>query len=86
MFPLPVSPDFIFTLNGKTPIGNYSELRQKIDKASGNKSWVSHDLRLVARSLMSRAGVNADVAERCAGHLISGVRGLYDHYEYYRET
>src|SRR5262249_36215608 len=44
-----------------------------------------HDLRRTARSLMSRAGVNADIAERCLGHVIPGIRGVYDRHEYYRE-
>ena len=34
---------------------------------------------------MSRAGVNADIAERCLGHVIPGVRGVYDRHEYHRE-
>ena len=34
---------------------------------------------------MSRAGVDADIAERCLGHVIPGVRGVYDRHEYYRE-
>ena len=34
---------------------------------------------------MSRAGVNADIAERCLGHVIRGVRGVYDRHAYYDE-
>ena len=34
---------------------------------------------------MSRAGVSADVAERCLGHVISGVRGTYDRHAYFDE-
>ena len=34
---------------------------------------------------MSRAGVSADVAERCLGHVIGGVRGIYDRHEYHAE-
>jgi hypothetical protein len=34
---------------------------------------------------MSRAGVNADHAERCLGHVITGVRGVYDRHEFHRE-
>ena len=47
--------------------------------------WTLHDLRRTARSLMSRAGVNADHAERCLGHVIAGVRGTYDRHEYHAE-
>ena len=34
---------------------------------------------------MSRAGVNSDHAERCLGHVIGGVRGVYDQHKYHRE-
>jgi hypothetical protein len=34
---------------------------------------------------MSRAGVNTDHAERCLGHIIGGVRGVYDKHEYHDE-
>ena len=37
------------------------------------------------RSLMSRAGVNPDIAERCLGHVIGGVRGVYDRHQYIEE-
>jgi hypothetical protein len=34
---------------------------------------------------MSRAGVNSDHAERCLGHVIGGVRGVYDRHAYHGE-
>ena len=34
---------------------------------------------------MSRAGVGADVAERCLGHVIGGVRAVYDRHEFEQE-
>jgi hypothetical protein len=34
---------------------------------------------------MSRAGVNADIAEMCLGHTLAGVRGVYDRHEYLEE-
>jgi integrase len=47
--------------------------------------WTIHDLRRTARSLMSRAGVPSDHAERCLGHVIGGVRGVYDRHAFSRE-
>jgi integrase len=41
-----------------------------------------HDLRRTARSLMSRAGANADHSERVLGHVIAGVAGIYDRHAY----
>jgi hypothetical protein len=34
---------------------------------------------------MSRAGVNSDIAERCLGHAMNGVRGVYDRHSYIEE-
>ena len=34
---------------------------------------------------MSRSGVSADIAEGCLGHVILGVRGVYDRHEYLDE-
>jgi len=34
---------------------------------------------------MSRAGVPSDHSERCLGHVISGIRGVYDRHKYHRE-
>ena len=76
---------FIFTLSGRQAIGGLTRHKQAVDKASGVTGWTIHDLRRTARSLMSRAGVNADIAERCLGHVIGGVRGIYDRHEYFEE-
>ena len=34
---------------------------------------------------MSRAGANVDHAERCLGHVIRGVRGVYDKHKFFEE-
>jgi integrase len=47
--------------------------------------WTLHDLRRTARSLMSRAGISSDHAERALGHVIAGVRGVYDQHKYLEE-
>jgi integrase len=44
--------------------------------------WQLHDLRRTSRSLMSRAGVPSEHAERVMGHAIAGVEGVYDVHEY----
>jgi integrase len=77
--------DWLFTLNGRSPIGDFQGQKIVIDEASGVTGWTLHDLRRTARSLMSRAGVPTDHAERCLGHVIGGVRGIYDRHEYHAE-
>jgi integrase len=47
--------------------------------------WTLHDLRRTARSLMSRAGVRPDIAERVMGHAMGGVEGIYDRHRYIEE-
>jgi integrase len=59
--------------------------KRKLDQASGVTGWVLHDLRRTARSLMSRAGVQSEIAERVLGHVVGGVRGIYDRHEYFEE-
>jgi integrase len=83
---LPKQGAFVFTTNGgATAFTSFSNFKAAFDRASGTKGWTLHDLRRTARSLMSRAGVPTDHAERCLGHVIGGVRGVYDRHEYHRE-
>ena len=77
--------DYIFTANGITPIANFSKPKSTLDARSGVTGWRLHDLRRTARSLLSRAGVNSDIAERCLGHAMPGVRGTYDRHTYLDE-
>jgi integrase len=77
--------EFVFSTDGSRPIGGFSKFKSNLDRASGVKDWTLHDLRRTGRSLMSRAGVDANVAERCLGHVIQGVRQTYDRYSYHRE-
>jgi hypothetical protein len=42
-------------------------------------------LRRTARSLMSRAGMPTDHAERVLGHVLPGIRRVYDHHDYASE-
>jgi integrase len=54
-------------------------------KLTGVAPYVTHDLRRTARSLMSRAGISADIAEIVLGHALQGVRGIYDRHSYRQE-
>lgn len=87
---------FVFsTTGGAKPFSGFSKAKRALDKAIGDlrekdqrapmPSWIFHDLRRTARSLMSRAKVPADHAERALGHVMGGVRETYDRYEYLDE-
>jgi len=49
--------------------------------ATVGRSWWTEQ----AGQGMSRAGVPADHAERAIGHVIGGIRGFYDRYDFYNE-
>jgi integrase len=65
---------------------NFSVDKRELDaKLPKLPHWTLHDLRRTARSLMSRAGVRPDIAERVLGHAIPGVEGVYDRHSYSAE-
>jgi integrase len=74
--------EWAFSHDGRRRLGGFSWLKDRLAKNSGTSGWTLHDLRRTARSLMSRAGVPSDHAERCLGHVIPGVRGVYDQHKY----
>jgi integrase len=59
--------------------------KRKFDAATGTSGWTLHDCRRTCRSLMARAGIISDHAERCLGHVIGGVEGVYDRHHYLPE-
>jgi integrase len=77
--------EFAFGAAPDKPFRGFDRLKIRLAAESGVKNWRFHDLRRTARSLMSRAGANADHAERCLGHAILGVRGVYDRHEFHAE-
>jgi integrase len=78
--------EYVFaSADGRRPMSAFGRLKRKFDKDTGTSGWTLHDLRRTARTLMSRAGVDSDVAERALGHVIGGVRGVYDRHRYLAE-
>lgn len=68
----------VFSYTGTEPLSYVSGPLTKLLTASETSGWSLHDLRRTARTLMSRAGVNPDHAERALNHEIKGVRKSYD--------
>jgi integrase len=60
----------------------HSKPKATFDSKCGVTDWRLHDLRRTARSLMSRAGVQSEHAERVLGHAIQGVEGVYNRHTY----
>jgi integrase len=64
---------------------NLAWQKSGLDRASGVTGWRLHDLRRTARSLMSRAGVPTEIAERVLGHARPQIESTYDVHTYDRE-
>jgi integrase len=89
--------EFVFSSDGRGRIRGFGKLKEKFDaalfvewkklhpEAKEFPPYVIHDFRRSARTWMSKAGVSSDHAERVLGHVIGGVRGVYDRHAYYDE-
>jgi integrase len=88
---------FVFAAGGRVmPFTGFGRAKRNFDKAvlvelrkadpdAQLPAFTLHDLRRSSRSLMSRAKVPTDHAERVLGHAIGGIRGIYDRFEYLDE-
>lgn len=80
--------DIVFSIGGKCEFKNWGHSKAEFDKLVTCElgvtvpNWTLHDLRRTARSLMSRAKVRPDHAERVLNHKIGGVEGTYDRHSY----
>jgi len=91
--------DLVFSTNGKAAFNGFGKSKRRLDdvmlaalRAGAPEpekitlpEWRLHDLRRTAKTLMQRAGVRPDVSERVLGHIIPGVEGTYDRYDYTEE-
>jgi integrase len=78
---------FVFAGRGAGCFNGFSKSKARFDAKlpAGTPPWVLHDLRRTARSLMARAGVRPDIAERVMGHAIVGIEAVYDRHSYLGE-
>lgn len=79
------NPYIFAAARGNGPLNGFNKRKAAFDEACGVTGWTLHDLRRTARSLMSRAGVSEDHAERVLGHRLEGVKKIYNRYEYFKE-
>jgi integrase len=87
---------FVFsTTDGAVAFAGFSKSKATLDKAIAElreregrpamADWTLHDLRRTARTLLARAAVRDDIAERCLGHVIKGVEKVYNRHAYLDE-
>jgi len=85
------TPKFVFSnKGGRSPMQGFGQIKDRVDALMRQElpempHWQFHDLRRTARSLMSRAGVQSDIAERVLAHKLGGIRGVYDKFGYLGE-
>jgi integrase len=78
---------YIFSTNGEAAIGAMSWFKRRLDTRMTEIAgapvppWRFHDLRRTARSWLSRV-TTPDIAERVLGHVVGGVRAVYDLHEF----
>jgi integrase len=74
---------FVFGTNPHHAFRSFKRLKDRIDAASGVRNWTFHDLRRTSRTLMSRARIDSEIAERCLGHSVGNkIRKTYDCFAY----
>jgi integrase len=44
--------------------------------------WSTHSLRKTARTLLSKAGVDKEIREKCLGHIEPSIERTYDHHDF----
>jgi hypothetical protein len=81
----PRGHDDEFVFGTDRPLSGFTHLKECLDAATGIRDWRYHDLRRTSRSLLSRAGVSADHAERVLGHAMPTIRSIYDRHQFYDE-
>jgi integrase len=80
------SNPYVFAGRTGGHVNGWSKSKREFDaKLEDVEPWTIHDLRRTARTLMERAGVRPDIAERVLGHVIPGVHGIYNRHEYREE-
>jgi integrase len=70
---------------GQRGFGNWTAAKERFDRESGVVNWGLHGLRKTARTLLSRAKVDSDLAERMLGHARPSIQKTYDHHKFIEE-
>jgi integrase len=73
---------YVFASRGCSHVSGYSKAKKALDAKTEVAPWRLHDLRRTARSLMARADIRPDIAERVLGHAIGGVEGVYNRHDH----
>lgn len=76
---------YVLSTRPGTHFSGYNKAKARLDELSGVNDWRLHDLRRTVRTGLAGLKVEPDIAERVVGHVIGGVRGVYDRHRYIDE-
>jgi integrase len=76
---------YVFSTSPGTRFSGFSKSKAHLDRLSGVSGWRLHDLRRTMRTGLAALRVDPDIAERVIGHVIGGVREVYDRHLYLDE-
>jgi integrase len=76
---------YVFSTRPGTRFSGYSKAKAALDRWAEVRGWRLHDARRTVRTRLAALRVDPDTAERVLGHVIGGVRGVYDRHAYLDE-
>ena len=76
---------FVFSTRPGSRFQGFTKCKERLDTLSETSDWTIHDLRRTLRTGLSALRVDPDIAERVVGHVIGGVRGIYDRHSFFEE-
>jgi integrase len=80
------SGPYVFTTTGGAkPINGFSKAKERLDKLSGVRDWVLHDIRRTVRTHFSALPVQDMVRELVIAHARPGLHQVYDQWSYLGE-
>jgi integrase len=80
--PRMASNPYVFPGRSDGPLAGFSERHAAFKARCGVDGWTLHDCRRSARSLMAKAGVPTEIAERVMGHARGAIEATYDRHHY----
>jgi integrase len=76
---------YVFSTRPGTRFSGYSKGKAALDRWAEIDGWRLHDARRTVRTGLAALRIDPDTAERVLGHVIGGVRGVYDRHAYLDE-
>ena len=75
----------VFTVNGRDPYAGRQRLKTILDRKSGVRGWVYHDIRRKMATGMAALHIPQDTINRVLNHAKATLAGTYNRHEYLEE-